>query len=134
MQSNRRLIRNALEWCCLKGDHNRELREQTLRTVDQELSSYEHFVLVFRSVHTGRHDIRAVYGHRDGAWPRLIQVLPSPVNLEEKMVAQLLRYDCGSKEFKDMPSMQELASADAAFLQQQYLPQQNLHKARNPHL
>jgi len=130
VQSNKRLIRNALEWCCLKGDHNRELREQMLRTIDQELSTCEHFVLVFRSVHTGRHDIRAVYGYRNGAWARLIQLLPSPLNLEERMVAQLLRYDCGSKEFKDMPSMQELTSADAAFLQQQYLPPQNLHKSR----
>jgi hypothetical protein len=101
-----------------------------LRTIDQELSSYEHFVLVFRSVHTGRHDIRAVYGYRNGAWARLIQLLPSPPNLEERMVAQLLRYDCGSKEFKDMPSMQELTSADAAFLQHQYLPPQNLYKSR----
>lgn len=121
VQSNRRLIRNALERCCLQGDHNREQREQILRTFDDELHSYERFVVLFRSVHTGRHDLRALYGHRDGAWVRVLQLLPSPLQLEERMVVQFLRFDSGSKEFREMPALQEFGVADAVFLQPQHL-------------
>ncbi|CAL1139492.1 unnamed protein product [Cladocopium goreaui] len=97
MQSNRKLVRNALEHC-LKGDANREQREQVLKSFDEELVEYERFILLFRSIHTGRHDLRALYGFSEGTWTRLLQLLPSPASLEERMVTQCLRYDSGGKD------------------------------------
>lgn len=121
MQSNRKLVRNALEHC-LKGDANREQREQVLKSFDEELVEYERFILLFRSIHTGRHDLRALYGFSEGTWTRLLQLLPSPASLEERMVTQCLRYDSGGKEFKEVPASQEtLSVADAVFLYPQYL-------------
>ncbi|CAJ1348485.1 unnamed protein product [Effrenium voratum] len=122
MQSNRKLVRNALEKTCLKGDANREQREQVLRSFDEDLEKCERFIILFRSIHTGRHDLRALYGFFEGAWSRVLQVLPSPASLEQRMVAQCLRYDSGGKEFKEVPASQEtLSVADAVFLHPQYL-------------
>lgn len=122
VQSNRKLIRNALEKYCLKGDANREQREQVLQTFDDQLKGVERFIILFRSIHTGRHDLRALYGLQDGAWVRLLQALASPPSLEEKMVALCLRYDSGGKEFKEVPALQEVLNvADAVFLHPQYL-------------
>ncbi|CAE8607481.1 unnamed protein product, partial [Polarella glacialis] len=122
IQSNRKLVRNALEKYCLKGDANREQREQVMRSFDEELQRYERFIILFRSIHTGRHDLRALYGHLEGTVSRVLQVLPSPPHLEERMVAQCLRYDSGGKEFKEIPGVQEpLSVADAVFLHPQYL-------------
>mmetsp|Transcript_127640 Transcript_127640/g.367303 ORF Transcript_127640/g.367303 Transcript_127640/m.367303 type:complete len:139 (+) Transcript_127640:38-454(+) len=122
VQSNRKLIRNALERYCLKGDANRAQREQILQAFDTELSGYDRIVILFRSIHTGRHDLRALYCYQDGAWVRTVQALPSPPHLEERMVAQCLRYDSGSKEFKDVPAVLEpLNVADAVFLHPQFL-------------
>jgi len=122
VQSNRKLVRNALERYCLKGDANRGQREQILQAFDTELRGYERFIILFRSIHTGRHDLRALYAYRDGAWVRVVQALPSPPLLEERMVAQCLRYDSGGKEFKEVPALQELLNvADAVFLHPQHL-------------
>ena len=121
MHSNRKLVRNALEHC-LKGDANREQREQVLKSFDEELLEYERFIILFRSIHTGRHDLRALYGCSEGSWTRLVQLLPSPTSLEQRMVTQCLRYDSGGKEFKEVPASQEtLSVADAVFLYPQYL-------------
>jgi len=121
MHSNRKLVRNALEHC-LKGDANREQREQVLKSFDEELLEYERFIILFRSIHTGRHDFRALYGCSEGSWTRLVQLLPSPTSLEQRMVTQCLRYDSGGKEFKEVPASQEtLSVADAVFLYPQYL-------------
>ncbi|CAE8679246.1 unnamed protein product, partial [Polarella glacialis] len=121
IQSNRKLVRNALEKYCLKGDANREQREQVMRSFDEELQRYERFIILFRSIHTGRHDLRALYGHLEGTVSRVLQVLPSPPHLEERMVAQCLRYDSGGKEFKEIPGVQEpLSVADAVFLHPQW--------------
>jgi len=121
MQSNRRLIRNALGSYCLKGDANREQREQVLRAFDDDLCGYERFVILFRSIHTGRHDLRALYGYQNGCWVKVLQALPSPPQLEEHMVAHFLRYDSAGKEFREVPSLQEMGIADAVFLHQQHL-------------
>mmetsp|Transcript_30257 Transcript_30257/g.55458 ORF Transcript_30257/g.55458 Transcript_30257/m.55458 type:complete len:725 (+) Transcript_30257:68-2242(+) len=120
MQSNRKLIRNALERHCLKGEAARSQREQLLQAFDREFSTYERFVILFRNVHTGRRDFRALYAYSEGAWIRLMQSLPSPARLDERMVAQFLRYDSSCKEFKEVPALQELHVADAAFLQARY--------------
>lgn len=122
MQSNRKLIRNALERYCLKGDANREQRENILRIFDQELAECQRFVIAFRSVHTGRHDLRALYAYQERGWVRVFQSLPSPPQLEERMVAQFLRYDTGNREFREVPGLQEMLNvADAVFMQPQYL-------------
>lgn len=127
MQSNRKLVRNAIEWYCLKGEANRPQREQMLQTFDKDLVGYERFIILFRSIHTGRHDIRALYGYRDGTWFRVVQALPSPPILEERMVAQSLRYDSGGKEFKEVPAIQQLLNvADAVFLLPQHLQKSKL--------
>lgn len=120
VQSNRKLVRNALEKYCLKGDANRSQREQVLQSFDLE-RGYERFLILFRSLHTGRHDLRALYGYQDGSWVRTLQTLPSPAVVEARMVAQCLRYDSGGKEFKEVPGLQELNVADAVFLHPQYL-------------
>eukprot|EP00434_Breviolum_minutum_P028842 symbB.v1.2.025509.t1/scaffold2452.1/size150514/10 len=57
MHSNRKLVRNALEHC-LKGDANREQREQVLKSFDEELLEYERFIILFRSIHTGQEHSR----------------------------------------------------------------------------
>merc|ERR1711974_109602 len=104
------------------GDANRAQREQILAAFDTALSGYERIVILFRSLHTGRHDLRALYGYQDGSWQRLVQAQPSPPFLEERMVAQCLRYDSGSKEFKDIPAVQEpLSVADAVFVHPSHL-------------
>lgn len=122
VQSNRKLIRNAVEWYLLKGDANRVQRDQVLYAFDGDLAGMERFVILFRSIHTGRHDLRALYGYKDGLWVRALQLLASPPLLEERMVAQCLRYDSGVKEFKEVPSVQELLNVvDAVFLHQKYL-------------
>eukprot|EP00930_Biecheleria_cincta_P069881 TRINITY_DN5755_c0_g1_i2.p1 TRINITY_DN5755_c0_g1~~TRINITY_DN5755_c0_g1_i2.p1 ORF type:complete len:760 (+),score=144.91 TRINITY_DN5755_c0_g1_i2:67-2346(+) len=127
VQSNRKLVRNALEKYCLKGDANNEQREQVLRAVDEELAAYERLIILFRSIHTGRHDVRALYGYSDGSWRRVLQILPSPVVLEDKMVAQCLRYQSGGKEFKEVPALREsLSVGDAVFLHPQYLPKSRM--------
>jgi hypothetical protein len=116
------VIRNAIEKFCLKGDANREQREHILRVFDGELESCQRFVILFRSVHTGRHDLRALYAYQDGKWSRVFQVLASPPHVEERMISQFLRFDTGSKEFREVPGLQELLNvADAVFLQPQYL-------------
>lgn len=121
MQSNRKLVRNALEHC-LKGDANREQREQVLKSFDDDLEKFDRFIILFRSIHTGRHDLRALYGFSEGSWTRVLQLLPSPVSLQERMVTQCLRYDSGGKEFKEVPASQEtLSVADAVFFYPQYL-------------
>lgn len=129
VQSNRKLIRNALERHCLKGEANREQRQQLLEPFDTELADYDRFVILFRSLHTGRHDFRALYGYRPadrgggGTWVRVLQTHPSPPLLEEGMVALSLRYNCGSKEFKEVPKVQELVNVvDAVFVKPEYLP------------
>jgi len=122
VQSNRKMIRSALERSCFKGEPNRAQREQVLQTFDAELQGYERFIILFRTLHTGRHDLRALYAYQDGLWTRVLQLLPSPVVLEERMVAQRLRYDSGGKEFKEVPTLQELLNvADAVFLDPQHL-------------
>lgn len=123
MQSNRKLIRNALEKHCLKGDANREQRERILRAFDEDLVAYDRFVILFRSVHTGRHDLRALYGYEAGTWIRVLHSHPSPPVLDECMVAQYLRYNSGGREFKEVPSVHELVNvADAVFVKPEYLP------------
>lgn len=127
VQSNRKLVRNAIERYCLKGDANKSQREQILQAFDTDLCGYERFIILFRSVHTGRHDIRALYGYREGGWARVVQALPSPPILEERMVAQCLRYDSGGKEFKEVPATQELLNvADAVFVHPQHLQKSRL--------
>ncbi|CAE7684168.1 Camsap2 [Symbiodinium pilosum] len=122
LQPNRKLVRNALEKYCLKGEANREQREQVLRSFDQDLERFDRFIILFRSIHTGRHDLRALYGFAEGCWSRVLQILPSPASLEERMVVQCLRYDSGGKEFKEVPASQEpLSVADAVFLHPQFL-------------
>eukprot|EP00928_Gymnodinium_smaydae_P072890 TRINITY_DN56174_c0_g1_i1.p1 TRINITY_DN56174_c0_g1~~TRINITY_DN56174_c0_g1_i1.p1 ORF type:complete len:794 (+),score=111.50 TRINITY_DN56174_c0_g1_i1:111-2492(+) len=122
VQSNRKLVRNALERNCLKGDAIREQRERILRCFDEELQGYERFVILFRSIHTGRHDLRALYALKERSWQRVLQELPSPPILDERMVAQCLRYDSGGKEFKEIPTQSEVLNvADAIFLHPQYL-------------
>lgn len=118
---NRRLVRNAVERCCLKGDPNREQREQILQAL--EGLEGQRLAILFRSIHTGRHDLRALYGYQDGNWVRVLQLLPSPPLLEERMVAQYFRYDSGGKEFKEVVGAQTIVNvADAVFVQPQYLP------------
>lgn len=117
MQSNRKLIRNALERHCLKGEAARSQREQLLHAFDKDFCTYERFVILFRSILTGRRDFRALYGYSDGTWIRLMQAFSSPARLDERMVAQFFRYDSSSKEFKEVPALQELHVADAVFLQ-----------------
>lgn len=127
VQSNRKLIRNALEKYCLKGDANKEQREQVLRALDEELAAFERLIILFRSIHTGRHDLRALYGYSEGSWRRILQILPSPVVLEEKMVAQCLRYQSGGKQFTEVPALHEpLSVGDAVFLHPQYLPKSRM--------
>jgi len=122
VQSNRKLVRNALERYCLKGDANKAQRDQILQAFDTDLRGYDRFVILFRSIHTGRHDFRALYGYQEGTWVRVVQALPSPPLLEERMVAQCLRYDSGGKEFKEVPALTELLNvADAVFLLPQHL-------------
>eukprot|EP00439_Symbiodinium_sp_Y106_P032598 s4558_g3.t3 len=119
---NRKLVRNALEKYCLKGDANREQRELVLKSFDEDLERFDRFIILFRSIHTGRHDLRALYGFSEGSWSRVLQILPSPASLEERMVVQCLRYDSGGKEFKEVPASQEpLSVADAVFLHPQFL-------------
>jgi len=121
VQSNRKLVRNALERYCLKGDANKAQRDQILQAFDTDLRGYDRFVILFRSIHTGRHDFRALYGYQEGTWVRVVQALPSPPLLEERMVAQCLRYDSGGKEFKEVPALTELLNvADAVFLLPQH--------------
>lgn len=121
MQSNRKLIRAVLERHILKGDVNKEQRETVLKVLD-DLADCQRFMIAFRSIHTGRHDLRALYGYQDDGWVRVFQNLPSPAHLEEKMVAQFLRYDSGQKEFKEVPKLAEMLNVvDAVFMQQQYL-------------
>lgn len=122
VQSNRKLVRNALERYCLKGDANKAQRDQILQAFDTELQSYERFIILFRSLHTGRHDLRALYAYQEGMWVRVVQALPSPPVMEERMVAQCLRYDSGGKQFKEVPAVTELLNvADAVFLHPQFL-------------
>lgn len=122
VQSNRKLIRSYLEKHCLKGDVNREQRENILQVFDQELAECQRFIIVFRSIHTGRHDLRSLYAYKENGWVRVFQILPSPPQLEERMVGQFLRYDSGNKEFREIPSLQEmLNAADAVFMKPQYL-------------
>jgi len=122
VQSNRKLIRNALERYCLKGEANKAQREQILSAFDNDLQAYERFVILFRSLHTGRHDLRALYGYQNGNWIRVVQALPSPPSLEERMVAMCLRYDSGAKEFKEVPGLTQMLNvADAVFLHPQHL-------------
>lgn len=111
----------------MKGDANREQRESILRSFDEELSSYQRFVILFRSIHTGRHDLRALYGFHEQAWIKVLEVLPSPPHLDESMVAQSLRYDSGGKEFREIPALQEsLNVADAVFMHPQHLRKSRL--------
>jgi len=123
VHSNRKLIRNALEKYCLKGDANREQREQILQSFDVELKNFERFVILFRSTYTGRHDFRALYAYEDGKWMRVLHTLQSPHLLSERMVAQVLRFNSGSKEFKEVHNVQEIVNvADAVFIKPEYLP------------
>lgn len=122
VQSNRKLIRNAIERYCLKGEPNRVQRELMLRAFDDELNGDERFVILFKNIQTGRHDIRALYACRNHQWVRVLQMQSSPAALDDQMVAQCLRYDSGGKEFKAVPALQTLDVADAVFLQPQFLP------------
>lgn len=123
VHSNRKLIRNALEKYCLKGDANREQREQILQSFDVELKNFERFVILFRSTYTGRHDFRALYAYEDGKWMRVLHTLQSPHLLSDRMVAQVLRFNSGSKEFKEVHNVQEIVNvADAVFIKPEYLP------------
>lgn len=79
----------------LQGDANQQQRSQVLKSFDD--MEHERFIILFRSIHTGRHDLRALYGFVEGSWQRVYQLLPSPVSLHERMVTQCLRYDSGGK-------------------------------------
>lgn len=106
----------------MKGDANQQQREQILGSFDEELGSCQRFVILFRSIHTGRHDFRALYAYQDYTWVRVLEALPSPPQISSSMVVQCLRYDSGAKEFREIPSFLEILNvADAVFLHPQFL-------------
>ena len=104
-QSNKKLVRNALEHCFKARPSTCCSHSSLCRATPTNSSAlkcfddmeHERFIILFRSIHTGRHDLRALYGFVEGSWQRVYQLLPSPVSLHERMVTQCLRYDSGGK-------------------------------------
>eukprot|EP00916_Digyalum_oweni_P011068 GHVL01018400.1.p1 GENE.GHVL01018400.1~~GHVL01018400.1.p1 ORF type:complete len:1023 (+),score=180.12 GHVL01018400.1:56-3124(+) len=118
--SNRKVVRNALQYVCLAGMANQGIRDDVLLKMESDLSSFDSFVIVFKGV-LGRQDFRALYAYKDGQYIKTLSLYNSPPVLQDKMVDVFFRYDTGAREFKELPLVRRLGTADAVSLCSQYL-------------
>ncbi|CAD7945402.1 unnamed protein product [Amoebophrya sp. A120] len=120
-KSNRKLTRNAV-LLLLQGEASRSLRETVLAQIDGVLQD-ERFVIVFRGMHKGRRDFRALYALREGRWVRVAHLFQCPACISDEMVERYYRFDTGGRTFKEIEGASEISGAvDAVFLKPEFLP------------
>ncbi|CAD7963002.1 unnamed protein product [Amoebophrya sp. A25] len=120
-KSNRKLIRNAI-LLLLQGEASRSLRETILQQIDSVLQD-ERFVILFRGMHKGRRDFRALYALRGGKWMRVAHLFLCPQVMNSAMVEHFYRFDSGTRTFKEIEGASEISGAvDAVFLKPEFLP------------
>ncbi|CAI8014776.1 Patronin [Geodia barretti] len=111
-KSNRQLIKNAICHVCLAGDVNLSSKQRAL--TELETSSALHFFILFKHVISFK--FRALYSYSEG---KVCKIFGSgPQGVQECMIDQFYKYNCGSKEFSKIHSYSFSLSVDAFTLKQ----------------
>jgi hypothetical protein len=112
-KSNRQLIKNAICHVCLAGDVNLSSKQRAL--TELETSSALHFFILFKHVISFK--FRALYSYSEGKVCKIFGSGPQVV--QECMIDQFYKYNCGSKEFSKIHSYSFSLSVDAFTLKQE---------------
>nr|CAB3227525.1 calmodulin-regulated spectrin-associated protein 1 [Phallusia mammillata] len=107
-KSNRALINNALNHCCLPGKVNETVRKKTLRALDE--SSARHLMILFRD---NKCQYRAIYSYNPDE-EKLRKITGNgPVSIIPSMIEALFKYNSGRRTFNCVPSKTLAVSIDA---------------------
>ena len=114
--SNKKIIKNAIEFVCLAGEVNRKLRQKVLSVIDKSEENY--FVIVFKTELLGSRVFKALFSHNvdSGEVKRVLGANSLPSVVKAKMVKSFYSYDSGAKKFKELPCKDFILGTDAIVL------------------
>ncbi|XP_066922291.1 calmodulin-regulated spectrin-associated protein 1-like isoform X1 [Clytia hemisphaerica] len=95
-KSNRKIIQNAITYCCLSGGVNRDAKDKCLEAIEK--SEANHFVVLFRDPMKFR-GVYEYYPEND-----LVTKIygTGPKSITSKMTEKFFRYNSGGKAFNGM--------------------------------
>ena len=106
-KSNRTLITNAINHCCLSGKVNEKIREKTLNAL--ESSEDRHLMVLFRDNNC---QFRALYGYHPDE-EKLHRICGNgPTTIIPSMIEALFKYNSGRRSFACVPSKTLSVSID----------------------
>ncbi|XP_076821358.1 calmodulin-regulated spectrin-associated protein 1-B-like isoform X3 [Clavelina lepadiformis] len=107
VKSNRTLIMNSLNHCCLSGKVNEPVRNKTLQALEQ--SEARHLMVLFRD---GKCQYRGLYSYHPDE-EKLHKICGTgPHTITPPMIESLFKYNSGRRSFSSVPSKTLSVSID----------------------